>query len=111
VHPGLAGVVALLSLSYVGVLSGIVLFWPMPSARLGVAVAGGIAAINSCGNLAGYASGLGIGMLRDQLGNTASGFLFVGASLVLSALFVMLAERTPIAEEFKRDYARAGGRS
>jgi len=48
--------------------------------------------------------------LRDQLGNMASGFLFIAASLLLSALLVFLAERRPsladasAGEPFVRQY-------
>jgi MFS family permease len=92
--PGLALSMVLLSVGYIGVLSGIVVFWPMPSAYLmGTAAAGGIALINSLGNLASYVNNNVMGFFRDTFGSVAPGLLFISASLTVSALLVFLTQK------------------
>jgi ACS family tartrate transporter-like MFS transporter len=57
-------------------------FWPLPSTRLrGTAAAGGIAVVNSIGNLGGFVGPYIIGALKD------SHYGYPGG-LVVSALFM-----------------------
>ena len=67
------------------------MFWSLPTAFLnGVAAAAGIAAINSVGNLAGFASPYLIGAIKDLTQSTniglyvLAGVLVAGAGIVLS---------------------------
>jgi len=79
-----------LSMATMGALSGLPMFWPLPAAFLGsAAAAGGIALINSIGQIAGFVSPFFVGWIKDATGGTdvalyiLSGVLFMGAVLVL----------------------------
>ena len=79
-----------LSLATMGVLSGLPMFWPLPTAFLGsAAAAGGLALINSLGQIAGFISPFMVGWIKDATGSTTvalyilSGVLLLGAMLVL----------------------------
>lgn len=91
-----------------GVLSAMVPFWQMPTMLLaGTAVAGGIAMINSFGNLSGWLGPFVVGWLRDLTGKTSSG-LYVVAGLevlatVLILLFVPRAARREAAQEQRKE--------
>ena len=80
-----------LSLATMGALSGLPMFWPLPAAFLGsAAAAGGLALINSLGQIAGFVSPFFVGWIKDTTGGTdvalyvLSGVLFLGAMLVMS---------------------------
>jgi len=80
-----------LSMATMGALSGLPLFWPLPTAFLGsAAAAGGLALINSLGQIAGFCSPYLVGWIKDHTGSTdialylLSGVLFLGAMLVLT---------------------------
>ncbi len=73
-----------------GVLSSLPVFWSLPTAYLGAtAAAGGIAFINSVGNISGYVAPQLTGVLRDASGGymvpllVTGGIMLVGAGLVL----------------------------
>ena len=79
-----------LSLATMGALAGLPMFWPLPTAFLSsAAAAGGLALINSLGQIAGFVSPFLVGWIKDATGGTTvalyllSGILFVGAMLVL----------------------------
>ncbi|MFA5263543.1 MAG: MFS transporter [Opitutaceae bacterium] len=79
-----------LSLATMGVLTGLPMFWPLPAAFLGsAAAAGGLALINSLGQVAGFVSPFLVGWIKDATGSTnvalyiLSGVLFIGALLVM----------------------------
>ncbi len=83
-----------LSVGTAGVLSCFPVFWPLPSRFLtGAAAAGGIALINSLGNLAGFVAPFLVGWIRDTSGSTAGGMYALAASLVLGALLALRAGR------------------
>ena len=66
------------------------LFWSLPTAFLGgAAAASGIAAINSVGNLAGFASPYLIGFLKDLTQSTHLGMYALTVVLVAGALMVL----------------------
>ena len=82
---------AFLSVAAAGVLTSAPLFWSFPTAFLaGISAAAGIAAINSVGNLAGFASPYMIGWVKDATGSTdiamyvLAAVLIAGAGLALS---------------------------
>ncbi len=82
--------VVLLSFGAIGVFGCLPTFWTLPTSFLsGAAAAGGIAAINSLGNLSGYFGPAVTGYLKDQTGSLAAGFL-VMAALALAAMVVVL---------------------
>ena len=86
--------IAALSVGTAGILAALPLFWSLPTALLsGVAAAGGIALINSFGNLAGFVSPSMVGMIKDATGSTLYGMYALGACLVLAAILVLVATR------------------
>jgi sugar phosphate permease len=80
-----------LTIATMGALTGLPMFWPLPAAFLGsAAAAGGLALINSLGQIAGFVSPYLVGWLKDATGSThvalyiLSAVLFCGAMIVLS---------------------------
>ena len=78
------------SLALAACLSGVSAFWSLPTAFLsGTAAAGGIALINSFGNLGGFFGPYLIGWSKNHLGSSAfglyvvAGFLFVAGALIV----------------------------
>ncbi len=66
-------------------------FWSLPSEFLtGYAAASGIAFINSIGNLGGFAGPYAVGLIKDKTGSLHWGFAFVGISMLVSAMLLML---------------------
>jgi nitrate/nitrite transporter NarK len=85
-----AAAVASHTLAAAGVISSAPLFWSLPTAFLGgTAAAAGIAAINSVGNLAGFASPYLIGWLKDTTQSTDVGMYALAAVLVAGAAAVL----------------------
>lgn len=86
--------IASLSLASFGISGSLPVFWNLPTAFLGAAAAaGGIALINSVGNISGYAAPQLVGLLRDLTGNYEIPLLVMGALVLLSGLLVPLAVR------------------
>src|SRR5713101_7614498 len=83
--------ILLLSLVAAGVYSMMGPFWSLPSELLtGYAAASGIAFINSMGNLGGFAGPHAIGLIKDKTGSLHWSFAFVGISMLVSAIFLMI---------------------
>ncbi len=81
---------AALTLAAIGILAAFPVFWSIPGAFLaGTAAAGGIALINSIGNLAGFAAPYMIGALKTSTGSLSSGLYFV-AALEFAASFLVI---------------------
>jgi D-galactonate transporter len=81
---------AALVLGVTGVLSAFSPFWQMPTTLLaGTAAAGGIAFINSIGNLSGWLGPFIVGWLKDLTGKTSSGLYVVAAMEVLAAVLIV----------------------
>jgi MFS family permease len=81
---------AALVLAQAAVIAAFAPFWQMPTLLLaGTAAAGGIALINSIGNLSGWLGPFVVGWLRDLTGSTSSG-LYVVAGLELAAAFLIV---------------------
>jgi ACS family tartrate transporter-like MFS transporter len=79
-------VVASLSLALAGLRSTLGPFWAMPTSVLaGTAAAGGIAFINSVGNLGGGVGPTVYGELRDRLDSHVPGLWFLAGTLCLAA--------------------------
>jgi MFS family permease len=71
----------------VGVLAALPTFWALPSTFLaGAAAAGGIALINSLGNISGFAAPYITGWLKDFTGTERAGLWVVGAYMVVAGL-------------------------
>ena len=72
-----------------GTFASLPILWTLPSSMTsGVAMAGGIAIINSIGNLSGFAGTYAIGWLKDKTGSYASGLEVIASFAMLSALIV-----------------------
>jgi len=94
---GLSGVVsnpviimALLCFAQIGVSAVPPMFWPLPASFLtGASAAAGIAAINSLGNLSGFAGPYAMGYLKDLTGSFTIGLLLLAGFAVLGAVVVL----------------------
>jgi ACS family tartrate transporter-like MFS transporter len=75
------------TLGAIGIYGCLPLFWSLPTAFLGgTAAAGGIALINSIGNLSGYLGPSLIGRLKDLTQGYTAGMLVIAASLALASV-------------------------
>jgi nitrate/nitrite transporter NarK len=77
-------------------------FWSIPSTMLtGAAAAGGLAMINSFGNLGGSVGPLLYGFVKDATGNTSVALLSLAAGPLIAGIIIVLVghdrrlERTP----------------
>jgi MFS transporter, ACS family, tartrate transporter len=88
--------ILLLSLVAAGIYSMFGPFWSLPSEFLtAYAAASGIAFINSTGNLGGFAGPYAIGLIEDKTGSLHWGLAFVGISMLVSAMSLMLLPKRP----------------
>jgi D-galactonate transporter len=86
--PGISGPSGLAALTFatMGIMSGLVVFWALPTSILsGSAAAAGIAWINAVGNLAGYVSPYGVGMIRDATHSMTAALLFLSSLALLAS--------------------------
>ncbi len=80
-----------LVLGVTGVMSAFAPFWQMPTMFLtGTAAAGGIALINSIGNLSGWIGPFLIGWLKDLTGKTTSGLYVVAVFEAMGTVLILL---------------------
>ena len=80
-----------LVLAVAGVLSAFAPFWQMPTMVLaGSAAAGGIALINSFGNLSGFVGPYLVGWLKSVTGTTATGLYAVAGLEILCSVLIVL---------------------
>jgi ACS family tartrate transporter-like MFS transporter len=95
--PNVVAVVAALVLVNVGIVSAKPPLWAMPTMFLsGPAAAAGLAAINSIGNLGGFAGPAMIGWIKSLTGSFAGGLYFVCGLLVVSAIVTFLVSRSAV---------------
>jgi ACS family tartrate transporter-like MFS transporter len=86
---------AALTLAFMGIKSTLGPFWALGTAFLsGTAAAGGIALINSVGNLGGFVGPYIVGKLQDRTGSNTAALLVLGGSLLAMGL-IALTLRTP----------------
>ena len=82
---------AALSVAGFGIFGCLPVFWTFPAAFLsGAAAAGGIALINSIGNLAGFAGPYAMGSIKDMTGSYTGGLLSL-STVGLIAMAIVLA--------------------
>jgi ACS family tartrate transporter-like MFS transporter len=78
---------AMLSIAAFGIWGTLGPFWAMPTAFLrGTAAAGGIALVNSVGNVGGFVGPIVVGWIRDATGGFTAGLLTLAAVLVIGAV-------------------------
>jgi ACS family tartrate transporter-like MFS transporter len=84
------------SVSAVGTLAVLPIFWTLPAALLrGVAAAGAIALINAIGNTGGFVGPYLIGWIRDATGSFALGLLAAAAGVLLTGALALVIARPP----------------
>jgi ACS family tartrate transporter-like MFS transporter len=87
-HPPLAFLA--LCLSATGIWSTLGPFWSIPTAFLsGTAAAGGIALINSVGNVGGFVGPTVMGFLKERTHRFESGLLVLAATLVVAGVLAL----------------------
>ena len=85
-----------LTVAFVGLKSTVGPFWALATSFLGgTAAAGGIALINSVGNLGGFAGPMLVGILTDRTGSIGSSLWFLGGALMLMAILVLTIKHSP----------------
>lgn len=90
-------VLAMVALTFaaVGMYCSQPVFWAMPATYLtGVAAAGGIAFINSVGNLGGFVGPFMVGWLKDHAGGFQAGLVFLGACLLTGSIVATIVGRS-----------------
>jgi ACS family tartrate transporter-like MFS transporter len=84
--------IAAFSLAAFGISGSLPVFWNLPTAFLGAtAAAGGIAFINSVGNISGYAAPQFVGLLHDLRGSYRLPMLALGAIVTIAGFLVPIA--------------------
>lgn len=95
-------VILSLALAAVGVYVSIVPFWAVPPTFLGgTAAAGGIALINSIGNLGGFAGPYAVGWVKETTQSYSAGLLALAVALAAAGAS-MLAVRTRLTRARRR---------
>ena len=88
-NPVLAAVA--LTICAMGIYAALATFWTLPTGFLtGSAAAGGIALINSIGNLGGFVGPYAIGWIKDATGETTLGLAVMGAGPIMLGVVVLL---------------------
>jgi MFS transporter, ACS family, tartrate transporter len=89
-----------MSFAAVGIYGAKPAFWPLPSAFLtGSAAAGGIALVNSIGNLGGFVGPYAVGWIKDATGSFEVGLYFLAACALASAVLAFFGLRPAVVEE------------
>ena len=87
-----------LTLSTVGLLAVIPIFWSLPTGFLsGGAAAAGIGAIAAIGNLGGFGGPAFTGALEDSTGDFVAPFITLAGMLVIGCLLTLLVRESPVA--------------
>jgi len=79
-----------LTLATAGVLTALPMFWPLTGGYLSAAaLAGGLALINSTGQVAGFASPYFIGWIKDATSSTNAALYVLACVMVFGVLLVL----------------------
>ncbi|NGZ87217.1 MFS transporter [Duganella aceris] len=79
-----------LSMATMGALAALALFWSLPAAFLGsAAAAGGLALINSLGQIAGFVSPFLVGWIKDATQSTDTALYILSSVMLLGAILVL----------------------
>src|SRR5262249_36103272 len=85
-----------LCLAQMGMMSLMSSFWGLPTSFLsGAAAAGGIALINSVGNVGGLVGPPLVGLLKDWTGSLTRGLLLLAMVMVVGAILALVAPHDP----------------
>ncbi|MFB5677704.1 MFS transporter [Paenibacillus terreus] len=85
------GAFVMLTISLCGAFGAYSPFWAIPPSFLtGAAAGGGIALINSIGNLGGFFGPYFVGFVNDLTGSHNLGMIILGVSMIVSACIVVL---------------------
>jgi ACS family tartrate transporter-like MFS transporter len=87
---------ATLSIAAFGIWGALGPYWTLPTAFLrGTAAAGGIALVNSVGNLGGFVGPFVVGWIRDATGGFSAGLLSLAVCLAIGAVIALSVRRSP----------------
>jgi len=96
VPPTPAFALTTLSIAAFGIWGTLGPYWTLPTAFLrGTAAAGGIALVNSIGNLGGFFGPSIVGWIREATGGFTAGLLTLAAILVVGAVIVLSVRTSP----------------
>ena len=88
-----------LTIATMGALTGLPMFWPLPTAFLSASVAaGGLALINSIGQMAGFLSPYIVGWIKDQTGSTDVALYSLAGLTVVGAIVALRVSRNTATE-------------
>ncbi|MDU8630070.1 MFS transporter [Pseudomonas syringae group sp. 243L2] len=83
-----------LTIATMGALTSLPMFWPLPTALLSASVAaGGLALINSIGQMAGFLSPYLVGWIKDQTGSTTLALYSLAALTIVGSLVAFRVSR------------------
>ncbi|RMP43663.1 Major facilitator family transporter [Pseudomonas syringae pv. antirrhini] len=83
-----------LTIATMGALTSLPIFWPLPTALLSASVAaGGLALINSIGQMAGFLSPYLVGWIKDQTGSTTLALYSLAALTIVGSLVALRVSR------------------
>jgi MFS transporter, ACS family, tartrate transporter len=83
--------IACLSIATMGIIAGYTVFWVVPGTFLtGVAAAGGIALVNSMGNLGGFIAPFAIGWIRQETGSFTDALLVLAGAMAAAGAIAFL---------------------
>ncbi|GGF10378.1 MFS transporter [Aliidongia dinghuensis] len=100
---------AAMSVATIGIYGAKPSFWPLPSEFLtGTAAAGGIALVNSIGNLGGFVGPYIVGWIKQSSGGYEGGLYFLAGCAFLSAVIAFFTIRPRTEVEAARPYPEAG---
>lgn len=92
--PSAMGKIAAFSISAIGLMSALPVFWTLPNLVMRSAVgAAGIAMITSLGNLAGFVQSTLMGAIRDRTGSYDLGLLLIAALSAIGFLVLLFITR------------------
>ena len=87
--------VAALTLAFAGQKSTLGPFWALGASALsGTAAAGGIALINSVGNLGGYVGPKVVGIITDKTGSAVTAMFVLGGAMLVMGVFAFVLSLT-----------------
>ena len=80
-----------LTICAMGIYAAAATFWTLPTGVLtGSAAAGGIALINSIGNIGGFVGPYAIGWIKDATGETTLGLVVLAACSIMAGVVTFL---------------------